>query len=184
VLIVGGAAESIGLYAAAIAVALESSRVDYVDYSPERLAIAKSLGANVIEMPKGNRGKWYREHAPKIGGRYPITVDASMNEDGLRFAIRSLATGGICTTVGYYFKKGTSIPLMQMFANDSALHTGVSHARACLHDVLDLIQSKKFQPQKITTLVANWEDAAEAYLERTTKVVVHRPSVFARQHPE
>jgi len=43
---------------------------------------------------------------------------------------------------------------------------------------LALIESKKFQPEKITTLLANWEDAAEAFLERTTKVVVHRPSLF------
>ena len=178
VLIVGGPAESIGLYAAGIAVALGSSKVDYLDYVPARLAIAKSLGANPIEIPGKNRSKWYRENAPKISGTYPITVDASMNQDGLRFAIRSLATGGICTTVGYYFKKGTSIPLMQMYANDSTLRTGISHARASLPDVLDLIESKKFQPEKITTLLAHWEDASDAYLERTTKVVVHRPSIF------
>jgi len=146
-----------------------------------RLAIAKSLGANPIEIPAKKRSKWYREYAPKISGTYPITVDASMNQDGLRFAIRSLATGGICTTVGYYFKKGTSIPLMQMYANDSTLHTGISHARASLPDVLELIESKKFQPEKITTLLANWEDATDAYLESTTKVVVHRPSIFTNQ---
>ena len=181
VLIVGGPAESIGLYAAGIAVALGSSRVEYLDYVQARLAIAKSLGANPIEIPAKNRSKWYRENSPKISGTYPITVDASMNQDGLRFAIRSLATGGICTTVGYYFKKGTSIPLMQMYANDSTLHTGISHARASLPDVLDLIESKKFQPEKITTLLAHWDDATDAYLERTTKVVVHRPSMFTNE---
>jgi len=178
VLIVGGAAESIGLYAAGIAVALGSSKVDYIDYQPARLAIAKSLGANPIEISKENRGKWFRNNAPKISGTYPITVDASMNQDGIRFAIRSLAPGGICTSVGFYFQKETSIPLMQMYANDSTLHTGVSHPRADLPDVLDLIESKKFQPEKITTLLATWDDAAEAYLERTTKVVIHRPSIF------
>ena len=67
---------------------------------------------------------------------------------------------------------------MQMYANDSTLRTGISHARASLPDVLDLIASKKFQPEKITTLLAGWEDASDAYLERTTKVVVHRPSIF------
>ena len=45
-------------------------------------------------------------------------------------------------------------------------------------DVLALIESKKFQPEKITTLLAGWDDAPDAFLERTTKVVVHRPSVF------
>lgn len=178
VLVVGGAAESIGMYAVGIVVALGSERVDYIDYLPHRLELAASLGANPIQMPKKNRGKWFRKNAPQLGGQYPITVDASMDQDGIGFAIRSLAPGGTCTSVGYYFQKGTSIPLMQMYANDSTLHTGISHPRASLPEVLDLIVSKKFQPEKITTVSANWEDAAEAFLERTTKVVVHRPSIL------
>ena len=178
VLVVGGSAESIGLYAAGIAVALGSSQVDYVDYVPERLAIATSLGANPISVAKQNRRSWLRKNAPSTGGKYPITVDASANADGLRFAIRSLAPGGICTSVGFYFQKGISLPLMQMFANDSTLHTGVSHPRASLPDVLSLIESGKFQPEKITTLLADWNDAEKAFLERTTKVVVHRSSLF------
>lgn len=178
VLIVGGAAESIGLYAAGIAVAMGSEQVDYLDYQPQRLKLAESLGANPVEMPKKGKGRWFRKNAPAVNGKYPITVDASMNEDGLRYAIRSLDVGGTCTSVGFYFQKGTKIPLMHMYANDSTFHTGISHPRAALPEVLDLIVHKQFQPEKITSLLANWEDAAEAFLERTTKVVIHRPSVF------
>jgi len=177
VLVVGGAAESIGLYAAAIAVALGSSRVDYVDYIVARLEIAASLGANPIQIPKQRRAAWYRKNAPRRNGDYPITVDASSNCDGLNFAIRSLAPGGTCTVVGNYFQKGTSIPLMQMYANSSTLHTSVSHPRSDLPEVLELIKSKRFQPEKITTVLANWDDAPEAFLERTTKVVIHRPAL-------
>jgi len=178
VLIVGGAAESIGLYAAGIAVALGSSKVDYMDYLKPRLDIAEALGANPIEIPKQRRAAWYRKQAPRRNGDYPISVDASANPDGLRFAIRSLAPGGFCTSVGYYFQKGVSIPLMQMYANCSTLHTGISHPRADLPELLELIKSNKFQPAKITTVLSNWEDAHEAFLERTTKVIVHRPSIF------
>jgi len=178
VLVMGGSAASVGLYAAGIAVALGSSQVDYVDYDPERIDIARTLGANPIQIPKRGKDRWYRKNAPKIEGKYPIVSDCCMNEEGLRYGIRSLAPGGICTSVGFYFKKGTSIPLMQMYGNDSKLHTGVSHARATLPEVLNLIESKKFQPEKITTCLAKWEEADRAFLERTTKVVVHRPSVF------
>lgn len=177
VLVVGGAAESIGLYAAAIAVALGSSKVDYVDYVVARLEIAARLGANPIQIPKQRRAAWYRKNAPRRNGDYPITVDASSNRDGLNFAIRSLAPGGTCTVVGNYFQKGTSIPLMQMYANSSTLHTSVSHPRSDLPELLPLIKSKKFQPEKITTVLANWDDAPEAFLERTTKVVIHRPAL-------
>ena len=178
VLVLGGSAESIGLYATGIAVALGSSQVDYLDYDWNRLRIAESLGAHPLQMPEQHRSKWYRKNAPEVSGKYPITVDASMKTDGLRYAVRSLAPGGVCTSVGYYFKKGTSLPLLQMYANDSTLHLGVSHPRATLPEVLDLIASGKFHPEKITTLLANWEDAAEAFLARTTKVVVHRPATL------
>ncbi len=130
VLIVGGGAESIGLYAAGIAIALGATEVRYVDYNQTRLDIAERLGADPVAIPGKQKGRWYRKHAPEIGGRYPIAVDASANPDGLRYALRSLAPGGTCTSVGYYFQKGTSIPLMQMYANDSTLHTGIAHPRS------------------------------------------------------
>jgi alcohol dehydrogenase len=77
------------------------------------------------------------------------------------------------------FQRHTSIPLMQMYANDSTLRTGISHPRADLPAVLELIRGGRFHPQKITTVLADWRDAAEAWLERTTKVVVHRPALYA-----
>ena len=92
VLVVGGAARSIGLYAAGIAVALGSSRVDYVDGDPANLAIAERLGANPI--PLRPRARWLRGGLPPLPTRYPIAVDASNREAGLEFAIRGAGAGG------------------------------------------------------------------------------------------
>ncbi len=170
VLVVGGAARSIGLYAAGIAVALGASRVDYLDSSRARLEIAQSLGANPIQIQGGAR--WYRKHAPRRSGPYLIGVDASASIAGLNYALRSLAPGGICTGVGIYGK--AALPLMQMFTNSSTLHIGVAHHRADLPRLLAFLQTGKFKPEKVTTLVANWDDAPRAFLERTTKVVVKR----------
>ena len=49
VLVIGGGAQSIGLYAAGLAVRHGASQVDYVDDQDVRLAIAESLGARVIK---------------------------------------------------------------------------------------------------------------------------------------
>jgi alcohol dehydrogenase len=174
VLVVGGSAQSIGLYAAGIAVALGSTQVDYLDWNRERLDIAAALGANPMVIPRNGKSKWLKRNAPAAGGGYPVAVDASADPDGLRFALRSLAPGGVCTSVGYYFQKATGIPLMQMYANDSTLRTGVSHARAALPEVLALMASGRLDPSPVTTLTAEWQDAPEAFLERTTKVVVQR----------
>ena len=172
-LVVGGGAKSIGLYAAGIAVALGANRVDYLDSDPARLQLAANLGANVIELPK-KFTKWYEKNAPLANGRYLITVDASARVSGLNYAIRSLAPGGICSSVGYYFQKRTDLPLMQMYLNGSTFYTGISNPRADLPELLTLIQSGKFKPEMVTTLVADWADAPRAYLERGTKVVIKR----------
>ncbi|MGH3612745.1 MAG: hypothetical protein ACRDRK_09140 [Pseudonocardia sp.] len=42
---------------------------------------------------------------------------------------------------------------MQMYANGSTLHTGVSNPRADLPQVLELISSKKLQPERMTTVL-------------------------------
>ena len=171
-LVVGGAARSIGLYAAGIAVALGSSRVDYLDSSRARLDIAQSLGANPIQIQVG--AGWYRKHAPRRSGPYLISVDASASIAGLIYAPRSLAPGGICTGVGIYVARKAALPLLQMFTNSSTLHIGVAHHRADLPRLLAFLQTRTFEPEKVTTLVANWDDAPRVFLERTTKVVVKR----------
>ncbi len=99
------------------------------------------------------------------------------------YALRSLAPGGVCTGAGCYFAKKTPLPLMQMYADSSALHVGVSHPRADLPVVLELFKTGSFRPQRITTVVSDWDDAPKAFLERTTKVVVKREPLSQTQAP-
>ncbi|MFL6655508.1 MAG: zinc-binding dehydrogenase [Sulfurifustis sp.] len=175
VLVVGGPARSIGLYAAGIAVAMGASRVDYLDSDTERLRIADTLGANAIEIPAGERS--LKKHAPRGRGSYLISVDASASLAGLNHALRSLAPGGVCTGVGYYFARKGGLPLMQMYINDWTLHVGVSHPRADLPKLLALLETRRFKPEVVTTLLAEWDDAPRAFLEQTTKVVVTRDAL-------
>ena len=177
VLVMGGSARSIGLYAAGIAVALGSSRVDYVDSDPERLEISESLGANPIETPK--RGRGYKKGLLFLKDRYPVTVDASANRETLGYAIRALAPGGICTSVGFYFNMKTPLPLWDMYATCATFITGASHPRYDMPQVMPLIESGMFKPELITTLLADWGDGADAFVTPTTKVVVHRERIMA-----
>lgn len=163
VLIVAGSAKSVGLYAAAMAVALGSQQVDYLDRNPTRLALAKRVGANPVE------GTYQ-----SFKGSYPITVDATNQEAGLHCAIRCVAPGGICTTIGIFARKLTPIPLFKMYVNDVTLKNGVTQARANIPEVLTLVKSGLFQPGLITTTLAHWNEAAEAFLEDSIKVVIRR----------
>jgi threonine dehydrogenase-like Zn-dependent dehydrogenase len=173
VLVIGGGAKSVGLYAAGLAVAHEAGVVHYVDDDPGRRRIAEAFGAH--SRPLGARS---RRRAARI--RYDVVVEASSRAAGLRRAIRSLAPGGICTAVGYYLASGTRVPLMHMYATDATLRVGVSHARAVLPDLLAFIARRGFPAEDVTTLTADWDDAPTAYAARTTKVVLQRDPVSTR----
>lgn len=178
VLIVGGGAKSIGLYAAGIAHALGSSRVDYVDTSRTRLEMASRLGANPIELAKN--AAWFRAGTPLLAGGYPITVDASSTTDGLCYALTALAPGGVCTGVGFYLRRGTPLPLWDMYLKSATLHVGLANARAELPALLELLRQGKLDPTIVTSLVAPWDDAPRALLERSTKVVLRREPLTQR----
>ena len=164
VLIVGGGAQSIGLYAAGLAVAHDASVVDYLDSSGRRRAIAETLGARTGE----------RSRRPQ--DLYDVVVEASSSARGLRYAIRATAAGGTCTAVGYYLATNTGVPLMHMYATDITLHLGVSHPRAVLPELLAWIDRHDFPAEQITTHLADFDAAPTAYGIRTTKLVLHRPA--------
>jgi len=176
VLVMGGAAKSIGLYAALFAVALGSSQVDYVDTDDVRLEIAQKIGANPVKITKSTSLKALSMSLRKDG--YPITADASGSVKKLNFALRMLSCGGICTSAAFYLRKESPIPLWDMFSKSATFHIGVSHPRRDIPEILPLIQRGIFKPQLITTLSADWSDAPKAYLEKTTKLVVKRDPIF------
>jgi len=162
VLILGGGARSIGLYAAGLAVAHGAGAVDYLDADPRRREIAESFGARA--HPDG----------PTPRRSYDVVVEATSRASGLRRAIRALAPGGVCTPVGYYLATGTRLPLMRMYATDATLRLGVAHARAILPELLAFVHRTGFPAERVNTLTADWDDAPRAYAARTTKVVLRR----------
>ncbi|WP_240521829.1 alcohol dehydrogenase catalytic domain-containing protein [Amycolatopsis vastitatis] len=159
VLVLGGGAKSIGLYAAGLAVAHGASTVDYIDADPGRRSIAESFGARPLTREAGD---------------YDVIVEATSRPAGLRRALRASAPGGVCTAVGYYLGTGTRVPLMRVYATDATLRLGVSHSRAVLPGLLEFVHRTGFPAERVTTLDAPWDDAPAAYAARTTKLVLRR----------
>jgi alcohol dehydrogenase len=170
VLVVGGSIKSIGLYAAAIAVALGAERVDYLDRNKGRLALAAKVGAHPVEGTFVNR--------KALGPLYPIVVDATNDERGLRLALRSTSAGGLCTSVGVFPRKATGLPMLRMYSHSLTLRSGVSSARTHIPAILELVRTGKLRPELLTTLRASWAEAHEAMLEDSVKVVVKRDPLF------
>ncbi|HKR98058.1 MAG TPA: alcohol dehydrogenase catalytic domain-containing protein [Candidatus Dormibacteraeota bacterium] len=157
VLVAGGGAVSIALYAVAIAKALGAAEVAYLDDDPGRMALACELGAATVE------------DAP---GPYEVTVDASVNPEHLATALRSTAPCGTCTSVGIYWTPATPVPLLDMYDRAVTFVTGSPHARANIPQVLDAIANETFHPEQITDAVVSFEDAADALREQHTKLVL------------
>ena len=170
VLVIGGGAQSIGLYAAGLAVRHGASVVDYLDDRTERLEIAESFGARVHQVSAKRR----RAQPAAVPGGYDVAVEASSRGSGVRAALRALNPGGVCTAVGYYFAPNTGVPLMHMYATDATLRLGVSSVRPVLPDLLDFVARSGFPAERVTTMVADWADAPAAYAVRTTKLVLRR----------
>ena len=164
VLIVAGGAKSIPLYAVDVAVALGARDVTYIDTDASRLRLAGELGATVIEGPPPERA----------AGRFAITVDASADHAGLACALRSTEPGGICTSIGIYFEATTPLPLLEMYDRNVTFSTGTPQARPVIPELLELVAAGRIHPERVTSNVVAWDDAAEAVLEPQTKLVVER----------
>lgn len=165
VLVVGGAASSVGLYAVAAAIALESRRVRYIDRDAERCQAAARLGAEVTV----HQGPW-----PRSFERAAVTVENTMDQDGLACTLRSTDDYGYCTSVAIHFSEMTPVPLLHMYTKGITLHLSRADSRRLLPEVLGLVASGRLDPAAVQTRVVAWEDAAQAWLEPATKLVVSR----------
>ncbi len=167
VLVVGGAAASVGLYAVASAVALGSQRVRYVDRDPAGCAAAAALGAEVTV----HDGPW-----PRRFDRAPITVENTMDVDGLACTLRSTDDYGYCTSVAIHFSQTTPVPLLEMYTKGITFHVSRADSRLLLPEVIELVTSGRLDPSAVPTRVVGWDEAATAWLEPATKLVVARPA--------
>ena len=169
VLILGGIG-SIPLYAVDIARALGASRVDYLDDDRQRLELAEALGAHLVEGPV----------PAKLDREYEISVDGTLLDPaGLGCALRSLAPGGICTGVTIHLQD-PPIPYFDMYRIGAHFVTGRINARALMEPVLDLVQSGRIHPERITGAVLPWESAAEALSAPPLKPIFVREPRYSR----
>ena len=164
VLVAGGGAPSVALYAVAAAKALGASEVVYVDPSEARGVAAARLGARVITAKA--------EPSLRVG-RFAITVDATAREEGLRFCLASTDAWGECTSVGVYFSD-VALPLLDMYSRGVRFATGRVDARRDLPGALLIASSGAFAIGSVPSSVVSWGEAASAWAEPATKLVIRR----------
>lgn len=166
VLVIGGLAQSVGLYAGAAAVALGAGTTVYLDDDADRRARAQALGADAqpLALSDGRRPM----------EQYDIVVEAAGDAAALAFAIQSTAANGVLTVVSIHLGTTTPVPLHQAYYKGLTLHTGRVQSSALLHDVVGCIACGKLNPAPVTHRLARFADAADAMTEDGPKIVFLR----------
>jgi alcohol dehydrogenase len=158
----GGGGRSIPLYAVDAALALGAASVTYVDTEAGRLDVAQELGARVVDGPP-----------EQSLGRFPVTVDGTATSKGLVQTLRLTDWGGRCTSIGQ-LEPTAPLPLFELYTRGVHLHIGRAMARPVIPAILDLVAAGRLRPELVTSSTVAWEEAPEALLEPTTKLVMSR----------
>jgi threonine dehydrogenase-like Zn-dependent dehydrogenase len=163
ILIIGGQGKGVGLHIVQCALALGAGRVVYVDDDRRSLELVQRVGGEPVELTLDME-------TPPIGS-FPFTIDASGYVEGLAFAIRCTDYEGLCQRTYGDFKPMTQVPLREMYARNITLKLGRVHARAHMPAAVELMRCGRLHPEHVITRRASFEDAAEAMLDPTNKVV-------------
>ena len=164
VLVVGGLAPSVGLYAVMAALALGAERVVYVDDDAARLELAVAAGAEVVNA----KDQW---DSLKLAERFPIVVDANVLDSGRNFALQSVEPCGVCTSVSGGASSRSNLPLQSMYLKGVRYEIGRVHACATAKPVLDLVSSGALDPARIINKFVPFSEAVEGMILPVTKVV-------------
>ncbi len=168
VLVAGGPAQSVGLYAVAAAVALGSERVVYVDFDEHRAEVARGLGAEAIAMTFDELVEFTWDE------RFPITVDACALPPGRTLALNSASPCGHCTSVSGGPTPTSEVPLSRMYAKGITYEVSRVHARTTAPAVIDLVTEGRLDPGALITRTVPFDEAAEAMTEDAIKIVFTR----------
>ncbi len=163
VLVVGGLAQSVGIYAAGSAVALGAGKVLYLDDNAGNCQRAAAMGAQVGPLALSER--------KGAADQFDIVVEAAGTAPALAFAVRSTAANGVLTSVSMHFDATTPVPLTEAYAKGLTFHTSRVQSRPLLPNVLDCIACGKLHPEHVTHRVASFDEAADAMADPGPKLV-------------
>jgi alcohol dehydrogenase len=155
---------SVSLYAGLIAQALGAIEVTLIDARLEVRRQAEALGLMTLTPSLG------RSHKPAR-----LVADVSATPAGLRLALELSAPDGLCSSSGSLHATAR-IPTLLMYGRNVTLKVARAHARALIPEVRALIQDDRLHPERVTTVVADIDDAPRALTDHVrsaqTKTIV------------
>ncbi|MEQ8351546.1 MAG: alcohol dehydrogenase catalytic domain-containing protein [Leptospiraceae bacterium] len=162
ILVLGGMAQSIGIYTCLYAKQMGQTQITYMDDDPDRLQLASNLGIECLEAGGFK----------KSPGRYHLVADASANESAWNIGLRSVQPGGIYTSASIFWSNKVPIPYLEMYNHEVELHIGRVNAAESMRRLMPAIESGQFTPESVVTHTASFADAKEAWSEPGIKLVI------------
>ena len=175
----------VGLFAVQSALAMGAGRVIAIDEYPNRLALAKKLGAEVIDFKQTNVLEALTEMSGGFGpdavidavgmeshGFAPDTVMDNIKQNvgigadsahALREAILCVRKGGTVSIPGVYGGMLDKFPLGALMEKGVQVRSGQTHVQRYLPDLLRRIGDKELDTQFLISHRLPLEQAAEGY---------------------
>lgn len=142
---------SVPLYTGLLARAYGARNATLVDARADIRAHAERLGLQALEPHE-------LRHRPPA----PLVVDLTLKKIGV--ALSHTAPDGICTSSGW-LHRSLRIPALRMYVRNVTLHVGLTHARALIPQVLELMLDDRFHPETVTTSLASLDEAPQVLRE-------------------
>jgi threonine dehydrogenase-like Zn-dependent dehydrogenase len=162
VLVMGGLARVIGIYAAALAACLGAGRVVYVDADAARREVAARYGVRTAQ------------HIDDVeNATFDIVVDASGDTERLAEGIRACGSAGHLTCIAPP-PRWPEMSTRDTYYKGLTFHIGRPNCRAGHSAALEAWASRGFRPELVGPKVFAFENAIDAWLDPALYVAVHR----------
>ena len=158
VLVMGGMASIIGLYAAGLALSAGAGEVVYADNDAERRNQAARFGALSVDPDE-------------IDGVFEIVVEASGEAARLLQALRAAEPEALVTSVAIHFGATTPMPMQEMYWKGVTFQTGRPNVRSAIEPVLAAC-AHGFRPSTVEQSVFDFDHAPEAWMSDALRPVV------------
>jgi threonine dehydrogenase-like Zn-dependent dehydrogenase len=151
----------VGLLAVQSAQLFGPARVFAVDRVDYRLALARELGAEPVDLERGDPAEQLRA---LTGGWGPdVVLECVGHETPFTQAIQAVRAGGVVSSVGVYVEPTMGFPAREAFFKDLTLKMGICNARNYIAPLMKLVALGKLRPARIITHTMPLKDGPRGY---------------------
>ncbi len=151
----------VGLFAQMSALMFEPRVVLAIDSLPERLEMARRIGAVPVDVSKEDATAVIRQHS---GGRgADVVLEAVGVAGSLQDCFRYVRPAGTISAVGMYTEPEFPFPMFQAFLRDLTFKIGMCPVKRYMGKLLGMIQEGRLDPSIVITHTLPLAEAPRGY---------------------